>query len=70
MIMREDIEEVMRSADTTGLTVAERNEQRRQAVAEFLKGKPDSPGFHGSEHTMIMSDLDSYPQWEKEDAGS
>lgn len=66
-IMREEIEQVMADVITLGETVAERNENRRQAVVEFLKDKPDSRGIHGSEHAMILSDLDSYPQWESED---
>jgi len=69
-VMREDIEEVMANAFAMGETVAERNEQRRQAVIEFLKDKPNSRGYHGSEHDMILSDLDSYPQWEQEDGST
>lgn len=68
MITREDIENVMNAVvinDIT-LTMDERNELRRQAVVEFLEGKPNSMGLQGDEHSMILSDLKSYPAWEEE----
>lgn len=65
-IMRQDIEDVIQSTVVVGDTPAERNEQRRQAVMEFLSNKPNSPGLQGSEHDMILSDLKSYRGWEIE----
>lgn len=66
MIERSEISEVM-SGTFLGGSPVERNEQRRAAVVEFLKDKPDHVGLAGSEHSMILSDLKSYPEWERED---
>lgn len=70
MIQRSDIEDILVNFPVDGDTVSERNEQRRQAVIEFLSSKPNRPGPQGNEHDMILSDLDSYRGWEYESAES
>lgn len=66
MIERSEISQVM-TGPFDGATPDERNSLRYAAVVEFLKDKPDHVGLAGSEHSMILSDLKSYPEWEQED---
>ncbi len=63
-ITRVDIEEVMKSATTDGATPEDRNAQRRAAVEAYLVNKPNGRGPMGTIHGMILSDLESYPEWE------
>jgi hypothetical protein len=65
-VTREEISQVMRDATLTGDTVAERNAERRAAVEEFLRGVPNQEWTQGTQHDMILSDLVSYPEWERE----
>lgn len=63
-ITRVDIEEAMKAAVVDADTPESRNEQRKQAVVEYLADKPDGRGTQGTIHEMILSDLKSYPEWE------
>lgn len=63
-ITRVQIEEVIKNAVVDADTAEERNNQRREAVEEFLRSQPDGRGTQGTIHSMILSDLKSYPGWE------
>jgi hypothetical protein len=69
VISRKQVARVMRTTDVDGLTtVDERNAARRNAVEEFLAGETTvATWVQGSETDMILSDLQSYREWEKED---
>lgn len=64
-VTREDISNVL-SQPVQGDTIEERNANRRLAVEEFLSGTPNIQWTQGKMHDMILSDLESYPEWEKE----
>lgn len=63
-ISRADIGQVILTAAVDADTPEGRNEQRKQAVIEFLADKPNGQGVQGTVHDMILSDLHSYPGWE------
>lgn len=66
MIGRDEISQVMQEATVDADTADGRNAQRRQAVETFLAGQADYQSTMGSAHAMILSDLESYREWEKD----
>lgn len=67
-ITRDEISLAMQQAVVDGETAEDRNAQRRAAVEEFLASQPNGAGLQGSVHDMIMSDLESYKEWEDDAA--
>lgn len=68
-VTRDEISAIMHAVVVDGATPKDRNQQRRNAVEEFLSSKPNYQGLQGTAHDMIMSDLHSYPEWENEGNG-
>lgn len=66
-ISREQVSAAMSEVIFTSNNPKDRNAERRQAVEEFLIGKPNRQWTQGSVHDMILSDLKSYPEWENEE---
>lgn len=65
-INRSEISEVL-AQSVSGNTIEERNSNRRELVVEFLNNRTSITWLQGSSHDMILSDLESYPEWERED---
>lgn len=67
MINRTQISAVMAAVNVEGLSsVNARNAARLDAVESFLDAENTvAVWVDGSEKDMIMSDLESYPEWEK-----
>lgn len=65
-IKREDISEIL-GQQYDGNSVNERNQQRREAVQEYLQNRSNATGLQGTVHDMILSDLQFYPEWEREE---